>query len=75
MEGLDAWQYLLIALLFVWGGFVRSGLGFGGAVLTDNRVCRAEKRRYWREKLPPTGICCGRKNSLPSPPTATSPAL
>ncbi len=34
MEGLEAWQYLLIALLFVWGGFVRSGLGFGGAVLT-----------------------------------------
>jgi hypothetical protein len=24
----------VIALLFVWGGFVRSGLGFGGAVLT-----------------------------------------
>lgn len=34
MEGLDSWQYVAIALLFVWGGFVRSGLGFGGAVLT-----------------------------------------
>lgn len=34
MEGLETWQYLAIALLFVWGGFVRSGLGFGGAVLT-----------------------------------------
>tara|TARA_R110002110_G_scaffold205066_7_gene417323 strand:+ start:481727 stop:482509 length:783 start_codon:yes stop_codon:yes gene_type:complete len=34
MEGLAAWQYATIALLFVWGGFVRSGLGFGGAVLT-----------------------------------------
>jgi len=34
LEGLEFWQYLLIALLFVWGGFVRSGLGFGGAVLT-----------------------------------------
>ena len=34
MEDLQLWQYLLIALLFVWGGFVRSGLGFGGAVLT-----------------------------------------
>ena len=34
MEGLETWQYLTIALLFVWGGFVRSGLGFGGAVLT-----------------------------------------
>lgn len=33
MEGLETWQYLTIALLFVWGGFVRSGLGFGGAVL------------------------------------------
>jgi uncharacterized membrane protein YfcA len=28
------YQYFLIGLLFVWGGFVRSGLGFGGAVLT-----------------------------------------
>jgi len=34
MAGLENWQYLVIALLFVWGGFVRSGLGFGGAVLT-----------------------------------------
>jgi uncharacterized membrane protein YfcA len=34
VEGLETWQYLTIALLFVWGGFVRSGLGFGGAVLT-----------------------------------------
>jgi uncharacterized membrane protein YfcA len=34
MAGLENWQYLAIALLFVWGGFVRSGLGFGGAVLT-----------------------------------------
>lgn len=34
MDDLQAWQYLLIGLLFVWGGFVRSGLGFGGAVLT-----------------------------------------
>lgn len=34
MEGLENWQYVAIALLFVWGGFVRSGLGFGGAVLT-----------------------------------------
>ena len=34
MADLTLWQYLLIALLFVWGGFVRSGLGFGGAVLT-----------------------------------------
>ena len=34
MEGLETWQYLTIGVLFVWGGFVRSGLGFGGAVLT-----------------------------------------
>jgi uncharacterized membrane protein YfcA len=31
---LAAWQYAAIAMLFVWSGFVRSGLGFGGAVLT-----------------------------------------
>ncbi len=34
MEGLESWQLVAIGLLFVWGGFVRSGLGFGGAVLT-----------------------------------------
>ena len=34
MEGLENWQLVAIAVLFVWGGFVRSGLGFGGAVLT-----------------------------------------
>jgi len=34
MEGLEYWQYAAIALLFVWSGFVRSALGFGGAVLT-----------------------------------------
>ena len=34
MEGLENWQFVAIGLLFVWGGFVRSGLGFGGAVLT-----------------------------------------
>ena len=34
MEGLETWQYVTIGLLFVWGGFVRSGLGFGGSVLT-----------------------------------------
>ena len=27
------WQYALIGIIFVWSGFVRSGLGFGGAVL------------------------------------------
>ena len=27
-------QIILISLIFTWGGFVRSGLGFGGAVLT-----------------------------------------
>lgn len=34
MSGLEWYQYLLIALVFVWSGFVRSGLGFGGAVLS-----------------------------------------
>jgi len=34
MSDLLPWEYGVIALLFVWGGFVRSGLGFGGAVLT-----------------------------------------
>lgn len=34
MADLQTWQYALIGLLFVWSGFVRSGLGFGGAVLT-----------------------------------------
>ena len=34
MSDLLPWEYAVIALLFIWGGFVRSGLGFGGAVLT-----------------------------------------
>ncbi len=34
MTGLSIEQYLLIALIFIWSGFVRSGLGFGGAVLS-----------------------------------------
>lgn len=34
MSDLALYQYLLIALIFVWSGFVRSGLGFGGAVLS-----------------------------------------
>lgn len=34
MGELLAWQYVLIALVFVWSGFVRSGLGFGGAVMS-----------------------------------------
>ena len=34
MAGLTELQYLLIALTFIWSGFVRSGLGFGGAVLS-----------------------------------------
>ncbi|MEQ5801151.1 TSUP family transporter [Halomonas sp. H10-9-1] len=34
MAELAAWQYLAIALTFVWSGFVRTSLGFGGAVLS-----------------------------------------
>lgn len=31
--GFEGYQLLIIALLFVWTGFVRTGLGFGGAAL------------------------------------------
>lgn len=31
--GFDVWQLLATALIFIWSGFVRSGLGFGGAAL------------------------------------------
>jgi uncharacterized protein len=34
MGDLQFYQYVLIALVFAWSGFVRSGLGFGGAVLS-----------------------------------------
>ncbi len=34
MGELQIYQYVLIALVFVWSGFVRSGLGFGGAVMS-----------------------------------------
>jgi len=33
MADLLLWQYIATALIFVWTGFVRSGLGFGGAAL------------------------------------------
>ena len=33
MENLHPLQYAAIGALFVWSGFVRAGLGFGGAVL------------------------------------------
>lgn len=34
MTDLSLLQYVLIGLIFIWSGFVRSGLGFGGAVLS-----------------------------------------
>ncbi|WP_416397017.1 TSUP family transporter [Allohahella sp. A8] len=34
MHDLHVYQYLLIGVVFIWSGFVRSGLGFGGAVLS-----------------------------------------
>lgn len=34
MSQLAPYQLALIALVFVWSGFVRSGLGFGGSVLS-----------------------------------------
>lgn len=33
MDNLTLYQYVLIGLVFVWSGIVRSSLGFGGAVL------------------------------------------
>ncbi len=33
MNDLELWQYIATAFIFVWTGFVRSGLGFGGAAL------------------------------------------
>ena len=33
MEQLDTMQLVLVGLVFIWSGFVRSGLGFGGTVL------------------------------------------
>lgn len=34
MVELELYQYVLIGIIFIWSGFVRSGLGFGGAVLS-----------------------------------------
>jgi len=34
VDHLLLWQYAVIGLLFFWSGFVRSGLGFGGSVLS-----------------------------------------
>ncbi|MBL4867104.1 MAG: TSUP family transporter [Pseudomonadales bacterium] len=34
MSDLSYLQYFLISIIFIWSGFVRSGLGFGGAVLS-----------------------------------------
>lgn len=34
LDALPWWQLLLIGACFVWSGFVRSGLGFGGAALS-----------------------------------------
>ncbi|PXX98607.1 TSUP family transporter [Halomonas sp. LBP4] len=34
MAGLEWYQLALIGLIFVWSGFVRTSLGFGGAVLS-----------------------------------------
>lgn len=34
MPELAGYQYALIVMIFIWSGFVRSGLGFGGALFT-----------------------------------------
>ena len=33
MADLTTWEYIAFGLIFLWSGFVRSGLGFGGAAL------------------------------------------
>jgi uncharacterized membrane protein YfcA len=30
----EFWHYILLALIFIWTGFIRSGIGFGGAALS-----------------------------------------
>jgi uncharacterized membrane protein YfcA len=30
----EFWQYILLALIFIWTGFIRTGIGFGGAALS-----------------------------------------
>ena len=32
--GLELWQQLAVLIIFCWSGFIRTGLGFGGALLT-----------------------------------------
>lgn len=34
LDTLPLWQMLLVGACFIWSGFVRSGLGFGGAALS-----------------------------------------
>jgi len=34
LDTLPVWQLLLVGACFIWSGFVRSGLGFGGAALS-----------------------------------------
>lgn len=34
LQSFAGWQLAAIALIFVWSGFVRSGLGFGGSLFT-----------------------------------------
>ena len=51
MESLELWQYLAIAMLFVWGGFVRSALGFGGSVLTLPFLLLAFKNAFYQKRF------------------------
>lgn len=44
MLDLSLWQALLIALIFLWSGFVRSGLGFGGALLAMPFILLVDNR-------------------------------
>jgi len=47
MTDLSLIQYVLIGCVFIWSGFVRSGLGFGGAVLAD---IMKDKDAFWMSR-------------------------
>jgi len=44
LDSLPLWQLLLLGLCFVWSGFVRSGIGFGGAALSLSLLLKVHKR-------------------------------
>lgn len=44
MGELELWQIAIIALIFCWSGFVRAGLGFGGALLSMPFILLVDNR-------------------------------